>query len=82
MQGQYIFLNGNSYTKDGQKRSYATFADDKGQTISMNATAVQKEFPAAFTVCMCDFQVQQFAGGKAAFILENFTENGQLVLKK
>lgn len=82
MQGQYIYLNGNSYTKDGQKRSYVTFADDKGQTISMNATAVNKDFPAPFTVCICEFQVQQYAGGKAAFILENFEENGQLVMKK
>lgn len=82
MQGQFIFLNGNTYTKDGQKRSYASFADTQGAVISFNATAVQSEFPEAFAVCMLDFQVQQYAGGKSAFILEKFDVVGQLKLSK
>lgn len=82
MQGQFIFLNGNTYTKDGEKRSYASFADTQGAVLNFNATAIQQEFPEAFSICMLEFQVQQFAGGKSAFILEKIEVIGQLKIQK
>lgn len=82
MTGEYVYLNKNEYTKDGERRCYASFADVNGNVINFNASAVNSSFPEAFSVCQLDFQVQQFGQGRTAFILERFDIVGKLVEKK
>lgn len=82
MQGEFIFLNQNSYVKDGQRRAYASFADVQGNVLNFNASAVSATFPDPFSICSLTFEVQQFGNGKSAFLLEKFDVTGQLVAKK
>lgn len=78
MNGTFIFLNKNSYTKDGSYRCYSSFADVSGNVLSFNSSVYQGEFPDAFSVCSVDFEVQQF-GNNSSFILKDIKVTGSLV---
>lgn len=79
MQGSFVFLNKNSYTKDGNYRCYASFADGQGNVLSFNASAYQGQFPQVFSICHLDFDVQQFGNNNTAFILSKLQVTGRLV---
>lgn len=82
MTGEYVYLNHNSYTKDGERRCYASFADQGGNVINFNAAAVlDASFPAAFSICNLSFTMQQY-GRSTAFILESIETVGCMSPKK
>lgn len=82
MTGEYVYLNHNSYTKDGERRCYAAFADVSGNVVNFNAAAIlDSAFPAAFSVCNLSFSMQQY-GRSTAFILEAVDTIGQMIVKK
>lgn len=82
MQGQFIFLNSNAYTKDNQYRCYASFADTSGKILSFNASAFQGNLPEPFAVCNVDFEVNQFGNGSTSFILSKLDVTGKLIVDK
>lgn len=78
MQGQFVFLNENHYTKDGEYRCYASFADPQGKVLNFNASAISITFPVAYTICNLDFDMQVY-GKSQALILNGFTVSDKLV---
>lgn len=82
MSGEYVYLNHNSYTKDGERRCYAAFVDQGGNVVNFNAAAIlDSSFPVAFSICNLNFSMQQF-GRSTAFILESIETVGSMIPKK
>lgn len=79
MNGTFIYLNKNSYTKDGNYRCFASFASSDGNVLSFNASACQQDWPVPFSVCRLDFDIQQFGNNGTSFILKDFEVAGRLV---
>lgn len=80
MSGQFVFLNENHYSKDGEYRCYASFADPQGKVLNFNASAVSGNFPPAFTICDLDFDMQVY-GKSQALVLNSFSEIDKMVPK-
>lgn len=74
MSGEFVFLNENHYNnKDGQYRSYSTFADTKGQVHNFNSSGIAgKDWPQPFSVCLCDFDLQTYGNNGQALVLHSF----------
>lgn len=81
MQGQFVFLNENHYTKDGDYRCYASFADSQGKVLNFNACAANVTFPEPFTVCDLDFDMQVF-GKSQALIMNKLNVIGTMQFQK
>lgn len=82
MEGTFIYLNNNSYTKDGNYRCYATFVSKDGKVLTFNASAYQGNFPEPFSLCDVVFDMQQYGNNQTSFILKSFVVSGKLVVSK
>lgn len=82
MQGTFVYLNHNSYDKDGRYHCYATFADGQGNILNFNAALVggSLTWPKPFDICHLNFNVQQY-GKNSSFILESVEVTSSLVDK-
>lgn len=82
MTAKVVFLCKNSYTKDGNRRCYATFAQSSGELMQFNGSALpDSSYPSAFAVCDVSFDIAQF-GRNTSFILTSLDVIGQLVDKE
>lgn len=80
MTGSFVYLNSNSYTKDGNYRCYVTCSDTSGNVLTFNASGVpQDRLPVPYDVCQIDFDVNQYGNNQTSFIMKAIDITSHLI---